>query len=53
VKNKPTDQVVNEIEETPEGTQVAKLLIARDFLNLRRRQLATQLTSLKSWLGAV
>jgi hypothetical protein len=32
--------------------QVAKLLVARDYLNIRRRQLSEQLVSLKSWLGA-
>jgi hypothetical protein len=31
---------------------VAKLLMARDYMNIRRRQLAAQLTDLKSWLGA-
>jgi hypothetical protein len=41
-----------ELKETPEDVQVAKLLMARDYLNIRRRQLAEQLTSLKSWMGS-
>ena len=40
------------LEETQADVQVAKLLVARDYMNVRRRQLAEQLTSLKSWLGA-
>jgi hypothetical protein len=39
------------IEETNADIQVWKLLIARDYMNVRRRQLVEQLTSLKSWLG--
>lgn len=53
MKGKTTDEASNLLEETAEGTQVAKLLVSRDYLNVRRRQLATQLTSLKTWLGAV
>jgi hypothetical protein len=49
VKNSPSDQV--ELKETQVDVQVAKLLVARDYLNIRRRQLAEQLTALKSWLG--
>lgn len=49
VKDKPTASV--ELEEDEVGTQVAKLLIARDYMNVRRRQLAEQLTTMKSWLG--
>lgn len=52
VKTKPTKDVADHLEETPEGTQVAKLLVARDYMNVRRRQLADQLTTLKTWLGA-
>jgi hypothetical protein len=52
VKGKATAEVADSIPETAEGTQVAKLLVARDYLNIRRRQLADQLTALKSWLGA-
>ncbi len=40
------------LDETQVDIQVAKLLIARDYMNIRRRQLAEQLVSLKSWLGA-
>lgn len=47
---KPTMSV--DFQETEEDIQVAKLMLARDYTNLRRRQLADQLTSLKSWLGA-
>lgn len=32
--------------------QCGKLLLARDYMNLRRKQLAEQLTGLKGWLGA-
>jgi hypothetical protein len=32
--------------------QLSKLLIARDYMNVRRKQLAEQLTTLKSWLVA-
>lgn len=52
VKGKPTVEVADSLEETAEGTQVAKLLIARDYMNVRRRQLVAQLTALKTWLGA-
>jgi hypothetical protein len=40
------------LNEAPEDVQVGKLLVARDYMNIRRRQLADQLTNLKSWLGA-
>jgi hypothetical protein len=50
VKDLPSEKV--DLEETAEGTQVAKLLMARDYMNVRRKQLAEQLTSLKTWLGA-
>lgn len=40
------------LEESQVDVQVGKLLVARDYMNLRRRQLADQLTTLKSWLGA-
>lgn len=52
VRGKRIAEVVDAIPETAEGTQVAKLLMARDYMNVRRKQLADQLTSLKSWLGA-
>jgi len=38
--------------ESREDMQCAKLLLARDYMNLRRKQLAEQITNLKSWLGA-
>lgn len=40
------------LEETQTDAQISKLLVARDYTNIRRRQLAEQLVSLKSWLGA-
>lgn len=49
VKTSPLDKV--DLAETEEDIQVAKLLIARDYMNIRRKQLADQLTSLRSWLG--
>jgi hypothetical protein len=52
VKNKPTAEVADDLPESVEGTQVARLLVARDHMNVRRRQLADQLTALKTWLGA-
>lgn len=51
VEGKPTDSV--ELEENQVDVQVAKLLLARDYMNIRRRQLAEQLIALKSWLGSV
>lgn len=42
-----------ELEENQVDVQVAKLLLARDYMNIRRRQLAEQIIALKSWLGAV
>lgn len=50
VKSLHSDSV--EFNETMEDVQVAKLIIARDYMNFRRRQLIDQLTALKSWLGA-
>lgn len=41
-----------DLNETQVDIQVAKLLVARDYMNIRRRQLAEQLIALKSWLGA-
>jgi hypothetical protein len=51
VKDKPTPEFPD-IPETMEEAQVGKLLLARDCMNYRRKQLAEQLTTLKSWLGA-
>ena len=51
VKSVASDKV--HLEEVQEDVQVAKLLVARDYMNIRRRQLAEQLTAIKSWLGAV
>lgn len=51
VSSKPTESV--ELEENQADVQVAKLLLARDYMNIRRRQLAEQIVALKSWLGAV
>lgn len=50
VKNDPIAKV--ELEENEVDIQVAKLLVARDYMNLRRKQLAEQIVTLKSWLGA-
>lgn len=50
VKDKPTADV--DLQETAVDSQVAKLLVARDYANIMRRQLADQLTTLKSWLGS-
>ena len=47
----PSRQV--RLEETPEDVQVDKLLAARDYMNIRRKQLIEQITALKGWLGAV
>jgi hypothetical protein len=41
-----------ELQENQVDVQVAKLIVARDYMNVRRRQLAEQLVSLRSWLGA-
>lgn len=41
-----------EFKETEEDIQVAKLMLARDYMDCRRKQLVDQLTSLKSWLGS-
>jgi hypothetical protein len=49
VKDKPSKDL--DLGETPVDIQVAKLLIARDYMNVRRKQLAEQLTALKAWLG--
>jgi hypothetical protein len=50
VKDKPARDFV------PDGSgpsiQVVKLLIARDYVRMRQKQLAEQLTSLKGWLGS-
>lgn len=50
VKAQPMTAVA--LQENETDTQVAKLLVARDYMNVRRKQLAEQLTALKSWLGA-
>lgn len=50
VATEPLEKV--SLEESTTDVQVGKLLIARDYLNVRRKQLAEQLTSLKSWLGS-
>lgn len=49
VKDKPSKEV--DLQETQVDVQVAKLLVARDYMNIRRRQLAEQVIALKSWLG--
>ncbi len=39
------------LEENSVDVQVLKLMIARDYMSMRRKQLMKQLTSIKSWLG--
>ena len=51
VKSEPLSKV--ELQENEVDIQVAKLLVARDYMNVRRKQLAEQLVTLKAWLGAV
>jgi len=41
-----------DLQENEVDIQVAKLLVARDYMNVRRKQLAEQLVTLRSWLGA-
>jgi hypothetical protein len=48
IKDLPSSEI--HLEDSQVDIQIAKLLIARDYMNIRRRQLATQLTGLKSWL---
>lgn len=50
VKAEPLTKV--DLEENAVDIQVAKLLVARDYMNVRRKQLAEQLVTLRSWLGA-
>lgn len=50
VKVEPLNKI--DLQENAVDIQVAKLLIARDYMNIRRRQLAEQLVTLKPWLGA-
>lgn len=49
VEHTPLDQFVMK-EDDPVDIQVGKLLVARDYMNLRRRQLSEQLLNLKPWL---
>ena len=50
VKTKPMADVPVE-ENNAADIQIEKLLAARDYMNIRRRQLTDQLTGFKSWLG--
>lgn len=50
VKESSFDSI--KLEETQTNIQIAKLLIARDYMNLRRKQLAEQLNALKDWMGS-
>jgi hypothetical protein len=50
VKGVPLAKV--ELEENEVDVQVAKLLVARDYMNVKRKQLSEQLVALRSWLGA-
>lgn len=38
------------IKETPEDIQAAKLIIAKDYMKFKDKQLSEQLTSMRSWL---
>lgn len=49
LEGKETEKV--KFEETMVDVQVQRLMIARDYMNIRRKQLIDQLTSLKSWMG--
>lgn len=49
-RDKPTKEF--EFEETHADVQVAKLLVARDYTNVRRKQLAEQLNELRAFLEA-
>lgn len=50
VSSLPSSSV--KLEENPVDVQVDRLLVARDYMNIRRRQLVEQITSLKGWLGS-
>jgi hypothetical protein len=50
VRTSPSSSV--DLGENQVDIQVAKLLVARDYMNVRRKQLTEQLIALKSWLGA-
>lgn len=43
-------KLASAIREEPEDIQAAKLIVATDYKNLRAKQLADQLTSLRGWL---
>lgn len=47
LSDKPSEEWGSELEETPVDTQVAKLIVANNYLSLRRRQLKEQLRLLK------
>jgi len=49
VKDEDADEVP--LQETMEDVQVAKLLVARDYMLMRRHQLREQTAALRSWLG--
>ena len=40
-----------DLKEDEIDIQVARLLVARDYMNLRRKHLVEQLNNIKSWLG--
>ncbi len=48
VKNRPSNEVT--LVESQVDIQIAKLLVARNYLTFRRTQLANQLVGLRSWL---
>lgn len=51
ISNTATDKIHLD-DKNPVDVQIGKLLDARDYMNIRRRQLVSQLTALKSWLEA-
>lgn len=50
VKSVPSEKV--HLKEDAVDNQVHRLLLCRDMMNIKRRQLTEQLTSLKSWMRA-
>lgn len=49
VKDKPESAL--HLQETAVDVQVQRLLHARDYMNIRRKQLVEQLTTMRTWLG--
>jgi hypothetical protein len=49
----PLDAALGQLGATEEDAQVTKLLLAREYMNDKRKLLAEQITTLKAWLGSV